>query len=81
MQDLPVPRRDPVTLAAEVDALERLTPASSYADAVHRLLTVARTQLRMSVAWVSEFVGTHQVLRFVDAEPARTRRPRARPCR
>ncbi len=69
MQDPPVPPRDPVTLAAEVDALERLTPASSYADAVHRLLTVARTSLRMSVAWVSEFVGTDQVLRFVDAEP------------
>ena len=56
-------------LAAEVDALERLTAATSYADAVHRLLTVARTHLRMRVAWVSEFVGGDQVLRFVDAEP------------
>lgn len=53
----------------EVDELERLTAGSSYADAVHRLLTVARTQLRMQVAWVSEFVGSEQVLRFVDAEP------------
>ena len=53
----------------EVDELERLTAGSSYADAVHRLLTVARTQLRMQVAWVSEFVGDEQVLRFVDAEP------------
>ena len=52
-----------------VDALERLTDASSYADAVHRLLTVARTHTRMSIAWVSEFVGTDQVLRFVDCEP------------
>ena len=56
-------------LAAEADALERLTDASSYADAVHRLLTVARTHLRMSIAWVSDFVGTDQVLRFVDCEP------------
>jgi EAL domain-containing protein (putative c-di-GMP-specific phosphodiesterase class I) len=54
---------------ADVDALERLTDASSYADAVHRLLTVARTHTRMSIAWVSEFVGTDQVLRFVDCEP------------
>jgi len=56
-------------LAADVDELERLTADSSYADAVHRLLTVARTHLRMRVAWLSEFVGTAQVLRFVDAEP------------
>ena len=56
-------------LSVEVDEVERLSSSSSYADAVHRLLTVARTHLRMSVAWVSEFVGTDQVLRFVDAEP------------
>ena len=53
----------------DVDELERLTRGSSYADSVHRLLTVARTQLRMRVAWVSEFVGSDQVLRFVDAAP------------
>lgn len=52
-----------------VEELERLTRGNSYADSVHRLLTVARTQLRMQVAWVSEFVGSEQVLRFVDAEP------------
>ena len=62
----PAPSPD---LTVAVDELERLTADSSYADAVHRLLTVARTHLRMSVAWVSEFVGTDQVLRFVDAEP------------
>ncbi len=56
-------------LAAQVDDLERLTTSSSYADAVHRLLYVARTQVRMQVAWVSEFVGNDQVLRYVDAEP------------
>jgi len=64
MQELPV---RPSDLA--VDVLGRLTDASSYADAVHRLLTVARTHTRMSIAWVSEFVGTDQVLRFVDCEP------------
>ncbi len=63
------PSVEPSVLAVDVDALERLTDSSSYADAVHRLLTVARTQLRMSIAWVSEFVGTDQVLRFVDCEP------------
>src|SRR5687767_6877776 len=52
-----------------IASLERLTQGSSYADSVHRLLTVARTQLRMQVAWVSEFVGSDQVVRFVDAEP------------
>ena len=41
---------------------------SSFADAVHRLLAVVRTQLGMQVAWVSEFIGSDQVLRFVDAE-------------
>ena len=58
-----------------VEALERLTSGDSYADSVHRLLTVARTQLRMQVAWVSEFVGSDQVLRFVDAEPGATAPP------
>ena len=66
MQELPT---GPSELRVDVDALERLTDASSYADAVHRLLTVARTQLRMSTAWVSAFVGDDQILRFVDAEP------------
>jgi hypothetical protein len=66
MQELPV---RPSDLAVDLDVLDRLTDASSYADAVHRLLTVARTSTRMSIAWVSEFVGTEQVLRFVDSEP------------
>ena len=66
MQELPV---GPPVLTVDVDALERLTDDSSYADAVHRLLTVARTHTRMSIAWVSEFVGTDQVLRYVDCEP------------
>jgi hypothetical protein len=59
----------PSVLSVDVGALERLTAASSYADAVHRLLAVARTSTRMSIAWVSEFVGTDQILRFVDCEP------------
>ena len=41
----------------------------SYVDAVHQLLAIVRTQLGMQVAWVSEFTGVHQVLRFVDAAP------------
>ena len=52
----------------DLDALEMLTTGTSYADAVRQLLAVVRTQLGMQVAWVSEFVGGEQVLRFVDAE-------------
>ena len=59
----------PVVPPVPVEELERLTADRTYADSVHRLLTVARTQLRMSIAWVSEFVGSDQVLRFVDADP------------
>ncbi len=54
-------------LPSDLDALEMLTDGTSYADAVHRLLAVVRTQLGMQVAWVSDFVGSDQVLRFVDA--------------
>ena len=51
----------------DLDELEMLTSGTSYADAVRQLLAVVRTQLGMQVAWVSEFVGSEQVLRFVDA--------------
>lgn len=54
-------------LPSDLDALEMLTDGTSYSDAVHQLLAVVRTQLGMQVAWVSEFVGSDQVLRFVDA--------------
>ena len=54
-------------LPSDLDALAMLSDGTSYADAVHRLLAVVRTQLGMQVAWVSEFVGSDQVLRFVDA--------------
>ena len=54
-------------LPSDLDALAMLTDGTSYADAVHQLLAVVRTQLGMQVAWVSEFVGADQVLRFVDA--------------
>jgi EAL domain-containing protein (putative c-di-GMP-specific phosphodiesterase class I) len=57
------------TLPGDLQALEMLTAGTSYADAVHQLLAVVRTQLGMQVAWVSEFVGSDQVLRFVDAAP------------
>lgn len=39
-----------------------------YADALRRLLRILRTQLGMQVAWVSDFVGTRQVFRYVDAD-------------
>lgn len=65
-----VPRIDSpaaAELPADLDALAMLTAGTSYADAVHQLLAVVRTQLGMQVAWVSEFVAGDQVLRFVDA--------------
>jgi len=68
-------------LPGDLEALAMLTAGTSYADAVHQLLAVVRTQLGMQVAWVSEFVGADQVLRFVDAAPGAqapaegTRRP------
>ena len=49
--------------------LEQLVPGRSYDSAVQQLLAVVRTQLGMSCAWVSDFVGDQQVLRFVDALP------------
>lgn len=59
---------DPSSAALPVD-LEQLAASGSYASAVHQLLTVVRTQLGMQVAWVSEFVGGDQVLRYVDSAP------------
>ncbi|MCW2679796.1 MAG: putative diguanylate phosphodiesterase domain with sensor [Frankiales bacterium] len=56
-------------LPGDLEALAMLTAGTSYADAVRQLLAVVRTQLGMQVAWVSEFVGGDQLLRFVDAEP------------
>jgi EAL domain-containing protein (putative c-di-GMP-specific phosphodiesterase class I) len=65
--DAPTQPLDAADLAGDLEALGRLTPGTSFADTVHRLLAVVRSQLGMQVAWVSEFVGTDQVLRFVDA--------------
>jgi EAL domain-containing protein (putative c-di-GMP-specific phosphodiesterase class I) len=59
----------------DLEALELLTSGTSYADAVRQLLAVVRTQLDMEVAWVSEFVGGEQVLRYVDAAPEVARPP------
>ena len=56
-------------LVEAVEDLRDLTRSPGYADAVHRLLAVARVQTGMRVAWLSEFVGDAQVLRFVDTEP------------
>ena len=66
------PSGDLAALPVDLDALEMLTAGTSYADAVHQLLAVVRTQLGMQVAWVSEFVADDQVLRFVSAEPGAT---------
>lgn len=49
-------------------SVDELPDGTEYADAVHQLLAVVRTQLGMQVAWASEFVGDSQVLRFVDAD-------------
>jgi hypothetical protein len=69
-KELAVPQGDlDTSLPGDLQALEMLTAGTSYADAVHQLLAVVRTQLGMQVAWVSEFVGNDQVLRFVDAQP------------
>lgn len=57
------------SLPGDLEALAMLHTGTSYADAVHQLLAVVRTQLGMQVAWVSAFAGNDQVLRFVDAEP------------
>ena len=46
---------------------EQLAGGAGWSDAVHRLLAVVRTQLGMQTAWLSEFVGDVQVLRFVDS--------------
>jgi EAL domain-containing protein (putative c-di-GMP-specific phosphodiesterase class I) len=43
--------------------------AEDDAGSVQQLLHAVRTQLGMDVAWTSEFVGTEQVFRFVDAAP------------
>ncbi len=56
-------------LSARVPVNVEDLASQDYASAVHQLLAVARTQLGMQVAWVSEFVGSDQVLRFVDSEP------------
>lgn len=52
-----------------LESVQTLPAGTGYADAVRRLLAVVRTQLGMQIAWVSEFVGGTQVLRFVDAAP------------
>jgi EAL domain-containing protein (putative c-di-GMP-specific phosphodiesterase class I) len=43
--------------------------AEGHADAVRQLLHAVRTHLGMELAWTSEFVGSEQVFRFVDADP------------
>lgn len=54
-------------LVGDVEGLAAVADEIGYDDAVYRLLAVVRSQLGMAVAWVSEFVGGHQVLRYVDA--------------
>jgi EAL domain-containing protein (putative c-di-GMP-specific phosphodiesterase class I) len=54
------------------DRSETGKPLHDYADTIHQLLGVVRAQLGMQVAWLSEFVGSEQVMRFVDAAPGAT---------
>lgn len=67
----------PAALARELEKVD----GAGYGTAVQRLLEVVRSQLGMEVAWVSRFVGTDQVLEYVDAArgakapPAGTRTP------
>lgn len=59
----------PTDLPVDLEQMAELVPGTSYADAVRRLLAVVRSSLDMQIAWVSEFVGEHQILRYVDAQP------------
>lgn len=43
--------------------------AADHGSAVRQLLHAVRVHLGMQVAWTSEFVGSTQVFRYVDAEP------------
>ncbi|HYJ75130.1 MAG TPA: EAL domain-containing protein [Kineosporiaceae bacterium] len=45
-------------------------PLASPADTVQRVLALARTYLRMDVAWLSELRGEEQVLTYVEASDA-----------
>jgi diguanylate cyclase (GGDEF)-like protein len=45
---------------------------NSYAGSVQRLLHLLRVTAGMDTAWVSEFLGSEQVFRFVDVEPGVT---------
>src|SRR4051812_17454898 len=51
-----------------VQELQQIDGAG-YAAAVQRLLELVRTQLGMQIAWLSRFVGSEQVLEFIDAAP------------
>ncbi|GAA2727522.1 sensor domain-containing phosphodiesterase [Cellulomonas aerilata] len=53
-------------------SVENLSGPDGYEEACGRLLQVLRRQVGMQVGWTSEFVGTQQVFRFVDAEDGHT---------
>src|SRR3954451_21206633 len=48
----------------------RPNPPASPADTVQRVLALARTYLRMDVAWLAELRGDEQVLTHVEASDA-----------
>jgi diguanylate cyclase (GGDEF)-like protein len=45
---------------------------NSYSASIQRLLHLLRVTVGMDTAWVSEFLGSEQVFRFVDVEPGVT---------
>jgi EAL domain-containing protein (putative c-di-GMP-specific phosphodiesterase class I) len=49
----------------------RLDPVTSPADTIQRVLALARTYLRMDVAWLAELRGDEQVLTHVEASDDR----------
>ena len=49
-------------------SMQNLSGPDGYEEACRRLLQVLRRQVGMQVGWTSEFVGTDQVFRLVDAD-------------
>jgi EAL domain-containing protein (putative c-di-GMP-specific phosphodiesterase class I) len=59
-----------VTSSAAGPQMQGLRPGADdgYADTVQQLLHAVRMHLGLEVAWTSEFVGSQQFFRFVDAD-------------
>ncbi|GGC00366.1 sensor domain-containing phosphodiesterase [Cellulomonas carbonis] len=59
------PRRSQARAATEPPE----PPEDGFGPSVQRLLRLLRTTVGMKIAWTSEFLGSEQVFRFVDAAP------------